>query len=87
MDKEQAVGEDYHHHMQIPWQDFVEDDNVTPAKEAPLVERSMIVGRVGLMILACGTGSWPILAWYRLNTPALMITTVTPRRSRYRRPG
>lgn len=50
MDKEQAVGEDYHHHMQIPWQDFVEDDNVTPAKEAPLVERSMIVGRVGLMI-------------------------------------
>ena len=38
MDKEQAVGEDYHHHMQIPWQDFVEDDNVTPAKEAPLVE-------------------------------------------------
>ena len=60
MDKEQAVGEDYHHHMQIPWQDFVEDDNVTPAKEAPLVERSMIVGRVGLMILACGTGSWRV---------------------------
>ncbi|KAB1958331.1 threonine/serine exporter family protein [Limosilactobacillus fermentum] len=59
MDKEQAVGEDYHH-MQIPWQDFVEDDNVTPAKEAPLVERSMIVGRVGLMILACGTGSWRV---------------------------
>ena len=40
--------------------DFVEDDNVTPAKEAPLVERSMIVGRVGLMILACGTGSWRV---------------------------
>ena len=43
MDKEQAVGEDYHHHMQIPWQDFVEDDNVTPAKEAPLVERLSLI--------------------------------------------
>ena len=49
MDKEQAVGEDYHHHMQIPWQDFVEDDNVTPAKEAPLVER--FSGGLGLFSL------------------------------------
>lgn len=46
--------------MAIPWVDFVTDDNVTPAREASLVERSMIVGRIGLMILACGTGSWRV---------------------------
>lgn len=61
MDKKEAASvPDYHHHMAIPWVDFVTDDNVTPAREASLVERSMIVGRIGLMILACGTGSWRV---------------------------
>lgn len=50
----------YHHHMAIHWHDFYTSDNVTPAKQANLVERSTIVGRLGIMMLACGTGSWRV---------------------------
>lgn len=50
----------YHHHMAIHWHDFYSSDNVTPANGANLVERSTIVGRVGLMMLACGTGAWRV---------------------------
>lgn len=49
-----------HHHMAIPWQDFFTNDNFTPAKEANLVERAAIVGRIGLMMLAYGTGAWRV---------------------------
>ena len=50
----------YHQHMKINWLDFVTSDNITPATEANLVERSVIVGRIGILMLACGTGSWRV---------------------------
>lgn len=50
----------YHHHMKINWLDFATDDNITPATDASLVERAVIVGRIGIMMLACGTGSWRV---------------------------
>lgn len=50
----------YHQHMKIHWLDFVTSDNVTPAVEANLVERAVIVGRIGIMLLSCGTGSWRV---------------------------
>lgn len=50
----------YHQHMKIKWLDFVTSDNITPATEANLVERSVIVGRIGILMLACGTGSWRV---------------------------
>lgn len=50
----------YHQHMKIPWLDFVTSDNITPAIEANLAERSVIVGRIGIMLLSCGTGSWRV---------------------------
>lgn len=53
-------GGQYHHHMQINWLDFATDDNITSATEADLVERAVIVGRIGIMMLACGTGSWRV---------------------------
>lgn len=49
-----------HHHMAIPWQDFFTNDNFTPAGEANLVERAAIVGRIGIMMLSCGTGAWRV---------------------------
>ncbi len=48
------------HHMRIPWHDFMTSDNVTPAVRASLSERALIVGRIGLMLLACGTGAWRV---------------------------
>lgn len=50
----------YRHHMAIHWHDFYSSDNVTPAQKANLVERSTIVGRIGIMMLACGTGAWRV---------------------------
>lgn len=50
----------HHHHMHIQWEEFFLSDNKTPAKEATLVEKASIVGRVGLMLLSCGTGAWRV---------------------------
>lgn len=58
--QEDPANHQYHHHMPINWLDFVTSDNVTPATEANLPERAVIVGRIGIMMLACGTGSWRV---------------------------
>lgn len=50
----------HHHHMRIRWQDFFTSDNVTPAKDANLAERSVIVGHIGMMLLSYGTGAWRV---------------------------
>lgn len=48
------------HHMKIHWEEFFLSDNNTPARNATLVEKSSIVGRVGIMLLSCGTGAWRV---------------------------
>lgn len=50
----------HHHHMRIRWQEFYTSDNVTPAKDATLAERSVIVGHIGMMLLSYGTGAWRV---------------------------
>ncbi len=47
------------HHMAIPWQDLIHEDDI-PAKEASLAARATIVGRVGIILLSCGTGAWRV---------------------------
>ncbi|BDR56173.1 threonine/serine ThrE exporter family protein [Xylocopilactobacillus apis] len=47
------------HHMQIPWYDLIDDDN-DKVITAALKERASIVGRVGIMLLSCGTGAWRV---------------------------
>ncbi|BDR58262.1 threonine/serine ThrE exporter family protein [Xylocopilactobacillus apicola] len=47
------------HHMQIPWYDVIDDQNDQVLNSA-LKERSSIVGRVGIMLLSCGTGAWRV---------------------------
>lgn len=58
----------HHHHMRIRWQEFYTSDNVTPAKDATLAEKSIIVGHIGMMLLSCGTGAWRVRA--AMNTIA-----------------
>jgi len=52
------------HHMSIPWHDLVEtpsdEESFVPASAATLKEKTTLVGRVGLMFLAVGTGAWRI---------------------------
>lgn len=50
----------HHHHMRVQWEEFFLSDNKVPVEEATLVEKSSIVGRVGLMLLSCGTGAWRV---------------------------
>lgn len=47
------------HHMTIHWHRF-ETDTAVPITQASLRERATIVGRVGIMMLACGTGAWRV---------------------------
>lgn len=56
----QRISKYEHHHMQIPWHDIMTSDNYTPAAKATLVDRALIVGRIGLMLLSCGTGAWRV---------------------------
>lgn len=46
-------------HMSIDWHNIVSDDNV-PAVDAGLKEKATLVGRLGIMMLSVGTGSWRV---------------------------
>lgn len=50
----------HHHHMKIQWEEFFKSDDHTLARDATLVEKGSLVGRIGLMLLACGTGAWRV---------------------------
>lgn len=47
-------------HMQIPWHDPIRDQKELPVSQAPLPIRAGVVGRVGLLLLSCGTGAWRV---------------------------
>lgn len=63
MTKNDEKALDFHlsnqHHMKIPWGAFVKDEQV-PAREASLQDRASIVGRIGILMLSCGTGAWRV---------------------------
>ena len=46
--------------MQIPWHDPIRDQKELPISQAPLPIRAGVVGRVGLLLLSCGTGAWRV---------------------------
>lgn len=48
------------HHMAMPWHNFVISNDHIRAADASLSERATIVGRVGIMMLSCGTGAWRV---------------------------
>ncbi len=47
------------HHMTIPWKNFIKSEDV-PARNATLRERASVVGRIGIIMLSCGTGAWRV---------------------------
>ncbi|GAX04545.1 membrane protein [Secundilactobacillus pentosiphilus] len=47
------------HHMAIHWKDFAPNQD-TPIKQARVKARASIVGRIGIMMLSCGTGAWRV---------------------------
>ena len=55
-------------HMDIYWHDYADKTETVPITEASMIEKSTLVGRVGLMLLACGTGAWRVRS--SMNTVA-----------------
>lgn len=47
------------HHMAIPWKEFAPNQD-TPIKQARVKARASVVGRIGIMMLSCGTGAWRV---------------------------
>lgn len=62
------------HHMAIPWHDYAVSDMDTPAVEAELREKSSLIGRVGLIMLSCGTGAWRVRNSMNIIAQALGVT-------------
>ena len=48
-------------HMEIPWHDYTGDDSNVLISDAGLIEKASVIGRVGLILLSCGTGAWPYI--------------------------
>ena len=47
-------------HMEIPWHDYARKDNDILINNADLIEKASVIGRVGLIMLSCGTGAWRV---------------------------
>ena len=48
-------------HMDILWHEYTDQNGGNkPVTEASLTEKASIIGRVGIMLLSCGTGAWRV---------------------------
>lgn len=47
-------------HMDISWHEYASKTDSTPITESSLLAKSSVVGRVGIMMLSCGTGAWRV---------------------------
>ena len=48
-------------HMDVAWHEYTDAGGENrPVTEASLTEKASIIGRVGIMLLSCGTGAWRV---------------------------
>ena len=47
-------------HMDVLWHEYADRSDTTPISRASLSAKSSVVGRVGIMMLSCGTGAWRV---------------------------
>lgn len=52
------MNQNLNHHMSIPWHEFTQDEKL--AYQANLQVKTSLIGRVGIMMLSCGTGAWRV---------------------------
>lgn len=62
--------------MAIPWHDIVKTGDEVSAINATLEEKASIIGRVGIMMLSCGTGAWRVRDSMNIISRALGVSTV-----------
>lgn len=64
----------YSNHMPINWHDYAYQHRSVPIGEAPLRAKASVIGRIGLMLLACGTGAWRVRRSMNTVARALHLT-------------
>ena len=47
-------------HMDILWHEYADQTDTTPITQASLSAKASVVGRVGVLMLSCGTGAWRV---------------------------
>ena len=47
-------------HMSIPWHDYVISEDDVPAAKSSLSEKASVIGRIGMLMLSCGTPAWRV---------------------------
>ncbi|CAH1857183.1 threonine/serine ThrE exporter family protein [Convivina intestini] len=62
-----------HHHMTVQWQKFIHGAS-GPARQSSLQVRASIVGRTGILLLSCGTGSWRVRDAMNIIATSLGVT-------------
>ena len=55
-------------HMDVLWHEYTDKKDLTPITGASLSEKASVIGRVGIMMLACGTGAWRVPSVAKLLT-------------------
>ena len=63
-------------HMDIPWHEYTNKDSKVKIENASLTEKSSVIGRIGLMLLACGTGAWRVRSSMNTIASELNITCI-----------
>lgn len=62
-------------HMNILWHEYTDQNGENkPVTEASLTEKASIIGRVGIMLLSCGTGAWRVRSSMNALAEAMGIT-------------
>lgn len=71
------IGDDLmNNHMDIPWHEYTNKDSKVKIENASLTEKSSVIGRIGLMLLACGTGAWRVRSSMNTIASELNITCI-----------
>ena len=62
-------------HMDILWHEYTDQNGENkPVTEASLTEKASIIGRVGIMLLSCGTGAWRVRSSMNVLAEVMGIT-------------
>ena len=70
-------------HMEIPWHDYTGDDSNVLISDAELIEKASVIGRVGLILLSCGTGAWRVRTSMNKLSKELGVTCTLYRMERF----
>lgn len=62
-------------HMDIAWNEYTDENGGNiPVTQASLTEKASIIGRVGIMLLSCGTGAWRVRSSMNTLAEVMRIT-------------